>query len=193
MMELSRQSAQRYLEEVDDFTLLEEDLSHMTQDGDLAGFSAPPVLQMWRDLLDALETYHRAGDNVLYLDVDTLCIKKSKVFDIQQMMMFWLTDFVELKTFYPYLNGGVVYIPAAMNESMWQFSHNQDLISWDSVQLVFNAMFYAQDPVPGLMPEYNWSPNITPGCAMSKAKIMHFTSTKGWEKALAEMERMAAL
>lgn len=185
MTELSIASADRYL--AGDWTalVLTGDMTCCTFE---RGFS-----RMYREMFAALRDCYEAGDSVLFLDPDTLFLRPTEIFGrFDELMLFWLTDPSVAYGFDPYLNAGIVYVPASMDPTLWRFVDDAapSMSEWNDSQIIFNRMFYAQQPVPELHPELNWSPSVEMPGPLKDAHLVHFNSTRG---APAVLERMRAL
>jgi hypothetical protein len=175
MVRLSHRSAERYLDGDWDAELLVGDWSHLPFD--------EAVSRMYRQLFRHLRRRHAEGHNVLHLDPDVALVKPTRIFGrFREMRLFWHTDPAKRGQYDPYLNGGVVYLPASMDGQLWRFAR-RPLREWNHSQDVLNRMFYAQQPVPGLHPELNWSPNVPAPIAARDAHLIHLNATRGPEQA----------
>ena len=184
MADISHRSAVRYLEGDWEGETLTGDLSRLPFD--------EAVGWMYRHLFGHLRRRHNAADNVLHLDPDVVFVKPTRIFGrFREMRLFWHTDPARRLAFDPYLNGGVVYIPASMDGRLWRFTR-RPLREWNHSQDALNQIFYAQQPVPGLHPELNWSPNVPSPIGRDEAHVVHLNSTRGAESALERMREMVA-
>lgn len=184
MAELSLRSFRRHLAGSWQAELLQGDYS---SEGFLQG-----VNLMYRDTFVQLEAWHAQGDNTLLLDQDTLCLRPTEIFGrFKHLMLFYLTDppVDEVGGFAPYLNAGIVYVPASMPPRAWRPMHRDlgAMRAWDDSQRIWNEMFYGQDPVPELHPELHWSPNVPTPLPRGDAHIIHLNSTRGSAAALGQM------
>jgi len=186
LVEISLASARRYLAGKWSPLILHGDYSNRPYE---RGFS-----EMYRIMFQVMRKCYDAGDNVLFLDPDTLFIKETEVFGrFTQMMLFWPTDPAKRRHFDPYLNAGIVYVPATMDAKLWRFANAAPMMSeWNDSQDIFNEMFYAQRPVPELHPELNWSPNVPSTIRMDEASLLHFNSTRGALGVLETMRELAS-
>ena len=151
------------------------------------------VNKMYSDMFAALRTHYREGDNVLFSDSDVVCVKPTRIFgEYQDLRLFWHTDPMRHRGFDPYLNGGIVYVPATMDPSLWQIVDERvsGMQEWDDSQVILNKMFYSQHPVPYLVPSLNWSPIVPSDVDWKYVSLVHFNSTRGAEAVLADMKEM---
>lgn len=148
---------------------------------------------MYRCLFRVLQDLHEGGHNVLHLDPDTLLMGPVQIFDhFQEMRLFWPTDPGKRRHFDPYLNAGVVYIPASMPALLWNFAVTAaaNMREWNDSQDIFNEMFYAHPCLPLLHPELNWQKYVPSPIPQEGALILHFNSTRGASEVLDEMKAL---
>ena len=170
---------------------LQGDWEPMIVGGDYSDRSfAEAYSDMYRDFFFLLRKHHGLGDNVLFLDPDVVCVKPTEIFGrFAEMRLFWHTDPASRLHFDPYLNGGIVYIPASMHPGLWRIVQEWawTMRQWNDSQDILNHMFYEQRPIPELHPELNWSPHVPSPIDRDQARLLHFNSTRGPEDALAAM------
>lgn len=147
--------------------------------------------EMHKDILKRIRDLVKAGNNVLYAEVDTVCAAPIEVFgQYQDMMMFWLTCATN-DAFERYMNSGVIYFPSTAQPKIWEVLEDRlndyDGAVWDNFQVVTNAMYWAQDPAPKMVPELNWSPYVANPLPKESAKILHFHSSRGVNQMLEAM------
>lgn len=152
--------------------------------GDYGGEMNPSGwAKMHIDVLTRIRQMNESGHNVLYAEVDTCCIKPVRIFGFTKAMrMFWKTCCPH-PSFEPYMNSGVIYFPATTPKECWEVCRKQiekyNECVWDNFQVVTNAMFHAQKPLPGFLPALNWSPYVRNPLAREKARILHIHSSRG--------------
>lgn len=153
------------------------------------------VSAMYCDLFDHLQRLYDEGHNILHLDPDVAFVKPTRIFGrFRSMRLFWHTDPPQRNEFDPYLNAGVVYLPASMDPALWQFVDYDaaGMREWNDSQDIFNRMFYDQHPVPRLRPRLNWSPNVPSPIGERRAQVVHLNSTRGADEALERMRELCA-
>jgi len=111
----------------------------------------------WNNVRSAWEP----GNNILFLDTDTIMIKPTKVFgEFERFQMFNYTDPKTLSgqdannrygiQHEHYFNAGVRYYPGDMSEAVWAngqaLADNWDYSVWGTEQIIFNKMQFDQDP-----------------------------------------------
>jgi hypothetical protein len=141
----------------------------------------------WQRIWDL---WHKEPCNILYLDSDTMIVKPTEIFDqFNEFRMFNWTDPKSNQQFPNYYNAGVRYYPSTIKPEIWKIGEdlakNWRLDIWDQEQLIFNAMFWAQNVSDAHHPRLNWQGMrmIQPQsrqkheqwnqCAVEDAHIMH--------------------
>lgn len=184
MRAISRRSFERHLGGTWDVLTLHGDLED-------ASSHLGAVNQMYAALFDYMYELYGDGHSVLMCDPDVVAVKPLEVFGrFKGMMLFAPTDPPRGYGFDPYLNAGIVYLPSTAERRLWSFLDGAPMKDYDDSQKVFNAMFYAQIPVPRLHPELNWSPWVPSSIPKEEAQIIHCHSTRGTAEAIRLMEEL---
>lgn len=140
-----------------------------------------------------------AGENILYVDSDTLCVQPTEIFSkYDNFMMFNTTDPPTKDSFPLYMSSAVRYYPNNFGKDKWDaFSEEAekwDLNCWDYEVILYNKMFYSQGFQPVLAPELHFcyfiggSEHLNPGKTLDEAKIIHFGASRGAKKTLERMK-----
>jgi hypothetical protein len=140
--------------------------------------------------------------NLLVVDIDTLCIRPTRLFgQFREMRMFSLSDrkvYKDCNPGHPMFVGGVVYLPAAMPGAVWEMACGlaRDWKNdWPYIQWIANKMFYAgidEDRLRSyILPQFNfnmpWTEHGT--LPIEDAHILHFHGSRGAAQAYAAMCR----
>ena len=119
--------------------------------------------RMFRKIFDLSHAIWKGGDNLLFVDADSLCIRPTEVFNLpeNQFRLFGSAgDITRFEKYFPYyFLSGVRYLPSGMDPALWDLGeqlweefdkecalnplwreHNR----WDFEQYVYNRMFYHQ-------------------------------------------------
>lgn len=168
------------------------------------------------------ETFYKVYDlwksepcNILYTDPDVLMVAEVDFFDrFAEFRMFNVTDprsFNQPNVYnkaYPYfLNAGVRYFPAIMEQQVWDLglsmANQWDLSDWDTEQIILNEMAWSQGLPPEQMivpelayqafmiPDYSQYADAWNGCKFEDAKVIHWHSSRNAEKRLQIMQQVA--
>lgn len=156
------------------------------------------------EVFAAARTIWEAGNDVLLVDGDTLCVKPTRMFDLgDRLTMFNMAcASVPYDTFPKdaYIHSAVRLLPQTMNSGLWKLGQAlmdvYDREMWAYDQYVWNSMFWAQ---PGLsfdcaktyvnplycyvpLPQYD---NF--GLAKKDAYIIHYCNSRGTRRCLERM------
>lgn len=154
--------------------------------------------ELWKSMFYTCRDLCQQGHNVFVIGADTIATKPVEVFGrYDNLMMFWHTDPPVRKPFPGYMNSELLYIPANLTERLWRIGEKMitDVSAkwdYDRIQVIWNYMYWAQKPAPGLVPQLHWSPEVPSPISESEASILHFHASRGPEKMLAEMAKRAA-
>jgi len=165
---------------------LQEDLTHLA--------TADAWHHMTAELFDMLHDHWQRGDNVLRVDVDTVCVKPTEIFGrYQRMFLPWMTCCFDSR--YPtYMNGGVAYYPAAMEARTWEIGaamvRRYDYQTWADDQRLWNDMFWSQSERPTPDPSLNFSPHVSSPLLIDEAQIIHLHQTRNRAEALKQMREL---
>lgn len=135
------------------------------------------------------------GNNVLFADADTLCVKPTTVFGrFDCFMLFSETCAAPERVLSgPYLNAGVMYFPTSMSPSLWEFGRGKwgeaPPDQWDYSQELYNRMYYCQGLLPIIAPELNWAPHAPGKVGEEDACIVHLHLTRGRTPCLHLMQK----
>jgi len=148
-----------------------------------------------------------AGNDVLLVDGDTLCVRPTPWPGGDEFRMFNMACARVPYGAFPeeaYLHSGVRYFPASMDPAAWTVADELvgrwDFGEWAYDQYVWNAMYWAQpgkrleDARAYVDPRYCWCAqpqydNL--GVPRSEAYIVHYHGTRGLEMCLRRMRRDA--
>lgn len=174
--ERSKESVFKFLEDMDDHILI-------------SGDERSPFDMLQKVYYQTIDEVRR-GHDVLFIEIDALMIKPSKLFVFDKMKMFSRTNPPAFeyggRLYDPYLNSGIRYFPATIPESILQTADqmikNYDTSFWGYDQVVYNWMYYQQHEVADLsMEKYNFMPfpDVVSGINPGEAHILHFFSSRG--------------
>ena len=139
----------------------------------------------------------RAGDDVLLLEADTLCLSPVPIFELglRGLQLFALNGVRSFPDIAPehYLNSGVVFLSRETPESVLGFIEQRSTdewpLQWAYYQHVWNQAYYLQfaDPEAGSNLDrlggsgvYNWLPDRPPQqVPLAEARIIHWYSSRG--------------
>lgn len=140
----------------------------------------------------------KEGHNILFADLDTLCIKPTFIFERwHDFAMFWKTD-KEDEMFKPYFACGLRYFPKHLapvvwrqGQQAWSYFEKKNVDGFDNEQLVYNSMLYSQDCHPNyfLRNKLHFIKGFDNVTTEDKAHIIHFPATKGAKYAYNDMNR----
>lgn len=142
MEELCVASAKQYIKDLDEVKVFRGNADNIR---DVFKINFYEIYELWKE-----------GHNILYADLDVLFMKKVQYFDqFDKFSMFNLTDPTSTKDefynveFEHFFNCGIRYYPKDMNQSVWDLGiemvENWNPDRWDSEQVIYNAMMFAQD------------------------------------------------
>lgn len=142
MEELSVASAEEYIQDLDEIKVFRGNADNIR---DVFKINFYEIYDLWKE-----------GHNILYADLDVLFMKKVQYFDqFDKFSMFGLTQpsFTTDKhynlDFKHFFNCGIRYYPKDMDQSIWDLGiemvENWNPNRWDSEQVIYNAMMFAQN------------------------------------------------
>jgi hypothetical protein len=124
---------------------------------------------MFRHIFLEVRKIWEQGNNVLFVDADSLCIRHTEVFGLYDNFRVFATtgDTSRFKDQFPeYLLSGVRYFPSTLSREVWDVGERQwekfaveidtnplwiAVDRWDYEQYIYNLMFYSQ---PGIRENY---------------------------------------
>ena len=180
MEPLCVRSFRKNLVGMDDFVLMEN------QGGCVS------YVPMFEDIFHRTRKLWEEGHNILFTDIDALCIRPLKIFgEYDQFRCFALTDGNKYPDQFPaYFLSGTRYFPREMDAGLWDVGgelwekkqENLKDSGWDYEQYVWNHMFYSQPGVRENHQEYVRNEyNCYWGLDQAKdATIISFNAAAGW-------------
>jgi len=111
--------------------------------------------EMVVDMIEQIYNLNTSGCNVLFSEIDAVFLSEfSEIFSLEKMTMFARCNGASkidpsLSAGY-YLNSGIVYYPANLNDSMWYLARNKlkdsssVAIAGTTYEALVNKMFYSQ-------------------------------------------------
>jgi hypothetical protein len=166
---------------------------------------ADDVNHVFRQQFQAIyEIWSKEPCNILYCGADTQMIKPTQVFDQYQHFLLW--NYTDPKSCGPcehFLNADIRYYPANMRKETWEWALGQmkDLTWWNSDQLLYNMMVWAQglghkeviDPTMAyqgfMLPQYpQHLSDAWNECKLQDAHIVHWHGSRGAEQKLSVMQ-----
>ena len=183
MIEVMKDSAKQYVEDLDDIIIHTGTVSDIRTAFEHHYWQ---VRQLWKE-----------GHNILYVDADVLFTKPLKIFGVfDEFKMFNYTDPRSLNqhpyVFEHYYNCGVRYFPSDLSEDIWAIGDagftNMDRTYWDSEQRIYNDMLWSQNSDENhFHPELAYqavsgipaNDNVFNTISMDSAKIVHVHGSRG--------------
>ena len=165
--------------------------------------------QMFAEAYWRVQDLWGQGNNVFWVDADTLCVRETPWPRGRDMRLFNMANATvpyELMPETCYLHGGVRYFPATMDGTCWEMGDIAvelwDHSCWAYDQLVWNLMFWSQESYERdkaqhyVDPRYCWCDakqydNL--GVPREKAYIVHYHQSRGPQMCLKRMRQDVGL
>ena len=173
--------------------------------------------ELFKEKFNKLKDIHMSGNvNLLFLDIDNLCVKPVKIFDeFNELELFCMSTESHYKSQYnglvqkellegtdPWFITNVKYFPSTMDMNLWrvgEYVFDEWVNVWAFECIIYNKMFHSQgiaDYGKHCLQEYSYQNPINGKkhrnlINIEEAKIIHFHSTRDSIKALNEMKRFS--
>lgn len=149
--------------------------------------------RMQAEVFDYVSEKCRSGDDVLLIDIDTVCVRPTEIFGrYDRMVVPWGSPSGTGGEGAVTLSGSVIYLPSTVSEAAWEAGrrviHDVPPNHWAGDQDAYNAMARVDGPIT-LVPALNYNSDFPKWIRREEAHILSFHGSRGRAEALQEMKR----